>query len=283
LLWLAVVPTVIIVFVTAWGRAIAAAIGDRPVQTAHLPRWVLDPRVVNIFGVIVPGLGLMISGHPRRAAWAFWILGPMGAAAAILAHRQWLWGRSLSATPPGISGATLEVVFVAAVGVAALALLVWIFQALDGARRVSTHRSHAFADAISVALLIVLVLFAATFRPVPLARNLHAAATTLRLDGYRLIPLGLCEAAVRLDPVNPLYLAQAAELYETTGMKDAAVAKRRVLERRSKEYLEVLRKDIDAATPAFVFSSLVHHPIDMENHLAASNEQTWSQIKALYR
>jgi hypothetical protein len=114
--------------------------------------------------------------------------------------------------------------------------ILWLIQALDGARRVSSSRSLVVADTASLALLASLAVFAVAFRPASLALNLHSTAVTLRSDGYQLIPLGLNEAAVRLDPATPAYLAEAVELYGAVGMWDKAREKSRLLEERAKEY-----------------------------------------------
>jgi hypothetical protein len=276
--WLAVVAVVVLSAATAWARAIAAVSVARTVDSQRRSRWHRDPRVVAGFGLIVPGLGLTMAGRPRRAACAFWIAGPMAAAALVLVHRDWLWERGRSAVTAGISGNALEVVFIAAAGVAVAALVAWVVQALDGVRLVSERRSHAAADAASIVLLVSLVLLVATSRPASFARHLHSVSNTLRLDGYRLIPLGMCEAAARLDPVTPAYLADAAELNEAMGMNDAALDKRQVIERRAEEYFDIVRGSAAAGSAT---SPAVNRSLDTRDHSSVHSAGPWPRTRVL--
>jgi hypothetical protein len=268
LYWLIGVPIVILTIATAWTRAIGEASHGRAKQYPH---WLRRPWAVLTLGMLVPGLGLRVAGHPQRAVWAFWIVGPMAAAWVVLANWRSLWEESRGAVHPGISGASLEIAFVIAAGVAATVMLIWMVQALDGARRVSPARSVGASNLMSVALLLSLLLGVGMFRPIAFARGLHQASIVLQLDGFRVIPLGLCEAAARLDPAEPIYLAHAAELNEALGMEDAAQAKRQIIEQRLNTYLQIARR---AERPS-VRSSMVDRPLDVEDHLPAANRGTW--------
>ena len=251
LLWLITVSAVVLSFITAWAAAISSVNSKREGRGSKQSFWVRDPRCVSSFGFIVPGLGLMITGHPRRAAWAFWILGPLAVASIVLLNWRWLWECSRVSAAPGISGVALETVFVVAAGVAAMAILSWIIQALEGARLVSSHCSNRLGDTVGIALLVSLVLLLVLFRPVSFAQELHSASVPLQQNGFKLIPLTMNEAAMRLDSATPVYLASAAELNEIMGMKTAAHAKREILEQRAKEYIEFIPGDNgDSERPA---------------------------------
>jgi hypothetical protein len=166
----------------------------------------------------------------------------MVATMVIFKHWVWLWDRSRSAVSPGVSGAPLEVILLLAMSVFVAALTAWIVQAVMGLRSTDTGPAHALAFVRNVVPLVLLALLVAAFRPVSLAQNLYATSDALERDAYRLIPLGLCEAAARLDPTTPKYLAHAAELNEALGMKDAALAKRDIIEYRAEQYSQIIEK-----------------------------------------
>jgi hypothetical protein len=194
------------------------------------------PAAIAAIGLLVPGLGLMLSGRPRLAGWSFALVAPAAAAAVVLARWDWLWDRSRTPIPSGLSGPALESALIATIAVASTVAILWLVQALDGARRVTTSRSLVIADAASLALLASIAIFIAAFRPAAVAENLHATAVMLRVDGYRLIPLRLNEAAARLDPATPAYLAEAVELYGAVNMWEKAEQKRKDLETKANEY-----------------------------------------------
>jgi hypothetical protein len=206
--------------------------------------------------------------------------GPLAVAVVVLAHWRLLVEHSRLVVPTGISDVSLEIVLIAAAGIAAVVLLNWIVQALDGARRVSTtRRSHAFADAVSVALLASIALFSTTFRPVSFAKSLGVVSAALHRDGLRVIPLGLAEAAARLDPASPGYLAHAALLNDELGMKDAARAKRDVLKRRMQEYIETVARDSEVVRWRHAFSSVDDLSFAGDGQPQAND--TWSRVRAL--
>ncbi len=282
LLWIATVSMVILITATAWSRAVAITGRDHPTLASISSRRLRHPRTVGALGMIFPGFGLLMAGRFRRAACLLWIVGPLVAAVVILANWRWLWARSQSPVPPGVSGTTLEIVFIAAAGVAILLFFTLIVQALDGARRFSpVTRSRALADAVGVALVVALALFTTTFQPVAFGQSLGAVSIALHRDGFRLIPLGLCEAAARLDPATPAHLANAAVINEELGMRDAAHAKRQIIERRMKEYVDIVRYNKRAGEMSLVFSSVADNPLDAMAQTPAG--ETWTRIRGLLR
>jgi hypothetical protein len=247
LFWLVVVPLAIVALATAWTLAIDRAGRGKTIPASWYPNWIRRPWSIFLCGLMVPGLGLRIAGRPKYAARVFWIVGPLAAALVIILNSRRLWHRSLSGIPAGISGPSLETIFVIATVGGVVMLLAWIVQALDGSRRVSNRRSVAGSNVVSIVLLVTLVLGAVSFRPIEFARDLDVAGTALRAEGFRLIPLKLSEAAARLDPAAPVYVADAAELAKELGMTELAREKREILERRMETYMAIL---LQAETPS---------------------------------
>lgn len=282
LLWLLTVVMVILTTATAWSRAVAFAGHDHPTLASISPSKLRSPRIVGALGFVFPGFGLLMLGRFRRAVCLLWTMGPLAAAVVILANWRWLWSRSQSPVPPGVSGTTLETVLIAATCVVVLGFFTLIVQALDGARRFSTvTRSRALADAVAAALVIALVLFGTTFRPFAFSQSLGAVSVALHHEGFRLIPLGLFEAAARLDPATPSHLANAAAINEELGMTDAARAKRGILERRMKEYIDVVRDHRRPGDVSLVFSSVSDNPFDAVAQTPAG--ETFTRIRELLR
>jgi hypothetical protein len=234
--WFLIVPLLVAVTGTVWARSVTAAGRRCPATLSRLPRRLRSGAALAALGALIPGLGLMLTGRVKRAGWAFALVIPAGVTAAVLLRWQWLWDLSRSTVSPGLSGATLEIVLLSTVSIAAVCALAWIVQALDGARHAGHSPSHVFADAAGAALIVSLIVFAAAFRPVTVARNLNASALPFRHANYRLIPLAVTETASWLDPANPVYIAEAAELYRALGNREKAREKRDILEQRAAAY-----------------------------------------------
>ena len=275
-LWLTVVVGLSGAIAVAWSRAIAAAARRHPLRP---PAWLRHPRAVTTLGLLVPGLGLQLVGRPRRAAWAFSIVGPLAASAAIVVHWRWLWEVARSG-PSRVSGDTLELVFLVAAGTIAAMLLTWLVQALDGARHASAGGARTRSDSLSLALLVALGLLAVMPQDARLAGCLHGASGTLRSEGLRRIPLALCETAARLDPVNPYYVVDAIELKESLGQVEAAQAQRRLLEDRTTELLAALRGgSTGPKRPILSWSSA--GVLETGSTGASGRPTTWSRIRTL--
>jgi hypothetical protein len=265
---------------TSWACAVAAAVDNRTAAAGRFRSRMRRPWAVGVLGALVPGLGLLIAGYPKRAALTLGIVGPMAAAAVILLNWRWLWERNQFAASSGISGTALEITFLAAAGIVVVMLLIWIVQFLDGVRRVSTSRSRGFADAIGFALLVSIILFLTTFQPTPLAQNLYAAAASFQDDGFLVIPLALCETATRLDPASPAYLARAAELNEALGMKIQASAKREIIDRRAREYLEVADVDVNGEVGSGTMNaSHINGYLFPEDYVTSNDLHSWSRLR----
>jgi hypothetical protein len=238
LAWLLLVGIGTIHTAFAWALGSHAATADNRRDAG--PSWRDEPGHVGVFGFLFPGLGLRLAGCRRLAAAALGatILGV--GAAVFVANTPWLWLRLRSGSPAGISGTAFEILLIGAVAVLAACSLVWIVQGLDGARRVARVRSPLLTDAVSAALLVAIAVFGLAFRPAGVAANLHTVASALDAQGFRVIPLALCETSARLDRASPVYLADAADLLDSLGQHEEAHLHRREIERRMTEYLQVL-------------------------------------------
>ena len=265
--WIVAVPLLILAWATAWTLAIDRAGRGKAVPVSWYPGWIRGVWAVFWCGMVVPGMGLRVAGHRRAAARAFWLVGPLAAAAVILANSRRLWERSRLDVSPGIAGPALETVFVVAAVVVVVSLLAWLVQALDGSRRVSNRRAFAASNAVSVVLLLSLVLGALTFRPIDVASHLDAASTALRRDGFQLIPLKLSEAAARLHPAEPRYVARAAAIAEALGMNELAREKRRILEQRMEVYVDIVERERNAEEAAAAARLRASIGLDVDNYL----------------
>ena len=212
---------------TVWARSIAGA--RSPVIGRSRGRIFGHPVVVALLGLLVPGLGLMLARARRQAAFAFWLLGPLAASTLVLAHARNAW-------PAGASRSALELVLAAAGAGVLVSAFAWLVQALEGARRMRPPRALGGADFASLALVVAATLFVVTFRPVAIARQMHTLGAALQADGYRLIPLALCDAAATLDPAAPEYAVDGARLAEQLGFVDLARSRRDAIESQAREW-----------------------------------------------
>jgi hypothetical protein len=207
------------------------------------------PGVIGLLGFLLPGFGLLITGHRRRAAWAMGMVGPLSAAVVIVGHGSWLWRMNHSQGQRGLPGLTLELVLLATALIALVALLSWIVQALEGARCAARLTEKvARGDSFAIALLVSIAVFLVAFKPVRVAETLHSLAVATRLEGLRVIPLCMEEAALRLDPGTPLYAIEAAELHEELGRHEAARRMRGNLHARWRIYVASVRRGLPSAS-----------------------------------
>lgn len=248
------VSAVIFVGFTAWARALAIA-GWRMQRRTELP--IRHPLLVTGLGLVAPGSGMFLSGHPRRGALAVWMLGPLCASAVVLLYSPWLWRLNQQLTVGRIPRTALEGLFLAAAGLAVLGILGWFVQAMDGARHVARAAQRvSHGQLVAAALLAVLVAFPCLFRPAEVARTADRFAIALRLEGLRLVPLALELGAARLDPAEPMYSYRAAELYERLGQRDRARALRQELEGHWSGYARALERTAQASRPVLTPSAL---------------------------
>lgn len=234
---------------TAWARALHLS-GWRTQQRAPLGGF-RHPSIVAGLSLLLPGLGLFISGHPRRGALALWFLGPLVAAVVILGHAPWLWHLNQSLGTERIPRSALELVFIASALVALVAAFSWLVQALDGARFVSQLTGGvSHGQPVALALLVTILVFHLAFNPVRVAQVLDRFAIAFRLEGLRVVPLVMELGATKLDPSQPLYTHRAAELYDRLGRRTRALQLREDLDARWNAYAKTVCGADPGAVPA---------------------------------
>jgi len=237
---LAVGCGIVLLSFTAWARALYVA-GWR-MQQRSLLVGLSHPITVAGLSLVFPGLGLFISGNPRRGALAVWILGPLMIALVILIHAPWLWHLNQNLVAGRVPRSALELVFIASLLLALLATFTWVVQALEGARLVSRSTGRvSHGQPVALALLVAIVAFHLTFEPARIAQVLDRFAIAFRLDGLRVIPLVMELGAAKLDPVQPLYPHRAAELYQQLGQRGRARHLREELNARWNAYARTVR------------------------------------------
>ncbi len=234
-IWAVSVALVILLTATAWARVVATS-----QKGAFWPRLLRRSGSVCALGLILPGLGLLIAGRRWKAAVAVWCAGLLVAAAVIANHWRWLAGNAVG-SGGYLSHQTIEGILVVAAACVAFGLLAWLALAFEGVRAVSpVTRSGSVANGLALALLVTLVAFLATVRPVPIARDLDLAAERLHQQGLRMIPLALYDVASLLDPGTPAYLAEAITVCDELGLKTTADAKRDLLRKRAAQFANAI-------------------------------------------
>ena len=229
----------------AWARGVFLLGRDRGWHMRRLPQPVRHPGTAGILGLIIPGYGLFIAGHPRRAVCALVMACAASVSALSLWHAPALWRWNQAAGSLAMPSDALERMFLAMGAIAALGAMAWIVQWLDGVR-LAGYRTGSDEGTpgnwAAVALLAALVAFFAMFHPTNLAETIDRFAVSTRLDGLRVIPLYASETAMRLDPSEPRYAVHAIEINDDLGRVDAARAMRRNLEERWKPYERMVER-----------------------------------------
>jgi hypothetical protein len=233
---------IVFLAITSWARAIWIA-GWRTRERGPFP--LRHPAIVTVLGLMAPGSGLVLGGHPRRGALAVWMLGPLVFGALILSQAPWLWHLNQSfAGASRVPRSALELGFlVSAVGAIGAAFL-WLVQAMDGARLASrTSGRVPHGQRVSLALLTAIVAFIGLWQPIAVGSMLDQFAVALRLEGLRVLPLVMELGAAKLDPAEPIYLSRAADLYERLGQRDRAQELRSELDQRWSVYERTVRAE----------------------------------------
>jgi hypothetical protein len=232
--------------IAAWCRAIFLAGSDSRFVPERLPPWLRRPLVMTSFSLLAPGLGHLAAGHPRRAACAFWIAATTRLSILTLVWAGWLWRCNQSAVAGGLPGLALETGFLTSAVLAAAGVLLWIGSALDGLRLrlVRAHgRSELRGDWLAATLLLTILLLLFAVQPVKVGRQLDQFSGAMRYAGFRMIPLCFEATASQLDPAEPKYRMQMAELLESLGKKKTAKDIRERLRRRWDAYAEGLLRE----------------------------------------
>ena len=245
LLWLFLACLASAAGFAAWARGILLLGRHKGWLLRRLPASVKHPGIAGIFGIVVPGFGLFIAEHPRRAACVIMMACSTAISTLVLAQAPALWRLSKAAGPLAGQGYALEQVFLVLGGIVFLGAFAWIVQALDGARlaghRMDGGAAQPHGDWAAVALIMAIMGLLVTFKPSDVAETLDRFAVSMREDGLRVIPLYASYAAMRLDPSQPAHAVQAIEINEDLGRLDAAFALRRELAEKWKPYQRMLR------------------------------------------
>ena len=239
-----------VVGATAWSRALVRLVRDERYQPQGLPRGLRHPWTAGALGLFLPGAGLAIAGHGRRAGFALWNAAGVVLAATVLAQAGLLWTWNVKSGPDALPSAFVESLLIGVAAVVGLGSLLWIGTALDGARLVEQRRSSMRrtitriapmrADAAALGLVVASALFALTFHPSHVAGNLDQFAGAMRFSGYRVIPLGLESTAAALDAGRPEYQMRVAELHVEMGHPEVARAIQNRLRERWEVYAQML-------------------------------------------
>lgn len=231
---------------TAWAYAAVLIGRHKSAALRRLPAWLGHQAAVGTMGVLVPGLGLFITGHSRRAAFAVWMAGAVLLSTLVLSHAGWLWRWNEATGAVAIAPHTLEYLFLVLGVVGLLGALTWIVQALDGTRFAGSRASRGIqvrGDLLAGMLLAVIAVFAVTFEPALVALTLDEFAVSAYGEGLKIIPLHASLNAALLDPSRPAYVLHAASIYEDLGMDNEARALRIELWNRWEPCVEVFEKE----------------------------------------
>ncbi len=183
------------------------------------------PFTLGVLGLVLPGFGLLVTGHTRRTALAIHAIGAtVVCALAVTQGKSW-WDRHDADAAALFTDLQVEQSLLVLACAVLLGLLAWIVQALEGARLAAGQhfvRSINTADRFPAALLAALVVFGLLFSPADAARQFDMLSRTLVEDGFRYIPLWTQRAAAALDQSESIYMLRVAERHEALGRTEQA-------------------------------------------------------------
>jgi len=224
---------------TAWAKGLHLAYASRARSHTTWPAWMRSAWAVTGLGLVAPGLGLYLTGSPRRAVAALWAFWPVFFSAIVLAHAGWTWQWMQSTLHTADLTNMFENLLLMVAGAAALGVVWWVVQALAGLHRQSRQAQISgspHGDRYAVALLAAVLALAVWARPATLATVANDAGIVLQEKGLRTIPLYLAQSAHRLDPGQTGYALQVAALHEARGDQAAASRMQADLEQNFQAY-----------------------------------------------
>lgn len=219
----------------AWSRGLVLAARKNRAALKSMPHFLRKPLGNGILGMIFPGLGLYLTRHRARAAAAVWSLTAVALSAIVLHNRNWLWMWQKTASRTDSLPRAVEYLFISAAAAGLLGMILWIFQALDGARLAGKGKQaprRAGGDLAAVTLIIAIIAFSCMFQRESVARFLDDRGSDMLKSGYRVIPLGMASAAGRLDPSRPEYSVRVMEIHREMGNSETAASIRAELVKR---------------------------------------------------
>ena len=255
IIWLSVACLALGSGFAAWARGVFLLGRHKGWLLRRLPAWLRRPGAAGVLGLLVPGFGLFVAEHSRRAAFVLVCVCAMVVSILLLSQAPDLWRLSQTAGILAGHGDALERLFLVLGTIGLFGALVWIVQALDGARLAGAGAEgpeSRHGDWAAVALVLAIAAALVTFKPARVAETLDRFAVSMREDGLRIVPLAATEAAMRLDPSRPEYAVQAITLNEALGRPGEALALKRELAEHWKPYERMLRLEA-AVTEGPVF------------------------------
>ncbi|MFO7608690.1 MAG: hypothetical protein R6X35_05755 [Candidatus Krumholzibacteriia bacterium] len=245
--WLAAgtVATVGVAF-TLWARAVHLVATDERLAGHDWSPRLTTPWAAALLALAAPGSAFVLARRPGRAVATLWSAWPFTAAVLVVLQLPLVWAHRAAFAPWGLPPAALEHTLLAAAVLAAVAPLLWLGQALEGAR-VLAARSGRWRDvrgdwsAVALAAAVTLAVLVAD--PGTIAAGLGEYADQLGADGCTVTPLVLVRAARQLDPAQPAYALREADLLAASGAADRASQVRAELDRTLQPYLGALFKD----------------------------------------
>ncbi len=244
LLWTTLAMLAAVGGFTAWARAVYLASAALP-PVHRLPRLLRSRVAVCALGLLAPGSGMLASGGRLRAGLWLWLLWPAALGLLVLRSATGMWDHLATTLTNSAAADLLEYCILLSAGAVAAGVLVWLAQALEGARRLapapalSRHRGDWFAVALGVSCAALAV----GGNPRHVAKELGDAAMVLGAEGMTIIPLRLTLAADRLDPSRAEYAVRAIALHEARGDRDRAAALRARLDEGLATYVALLGRD----------------------------------------
>ncbi len=225
----------ILFILTGWCFSIFRVGSTRPSQRTGIPASLRKPGIAAFLGLLLPGFALLLAGSPRRAALAFWNVGLLATALIFV----------LGTRSPAVGTVWIGFEFMIAGALAIIIVtgLFWVVMALEGLRmQLATAQATGGVrgDRLALLLMASLAVFFLGFQPVAVSENLHFKAEILAKQGYRLLPLHLERAALRLDGSHPDYWLKAAGYCETLGREQEAARLRGTLWLRYRELQNTL-------------------------------------------
>jgi hypothetical protein len=245
-MWIVIGLAVMVTAFSVWARTAFLACRESRVPRHKLPALLRKPWAVGVVGLVAPGLGLLLAGCARRGAAVIWLGWSVAGAVLLLAHGLQIWNLNRGVDEASIGAVTLEYGLLLAAGILAVGLVVWVAQALEGARQMMGDpgiRLRMRGDWYAAALMCALVTTAIAWDPAALARQMDSGAVILQEQGFRVIPMELTRTAHRLDPAPTEYAVRAIELFEDLGRRDDAVRLRLELEENLASYLALINTE----------------------------------------
>jgi hypothetical protein len=236
LMMLAALGLFAVIGCVVWSRGVWQA-GTAP-GWSGFPSWLAHPLPVLLLGLLVPGLGIFVARSRRLGAACLGLIGLLAFPLLVLLMAPEIWGRI--AETQGVFGVKVELLFILASVAVLILVAAWILQAVSGTMMAGASRAGAgfMGNGLGFILVAAVVALALSFQPRTLASQMDDYAVALGQDGFRVIPLRLCQLATRLDPVEHLYPMHTAGFHEALGDAEAARRIRAGLEIRWEAYTQ---------------------------------------------